>query len=133
MKKFWIYLASTAGITLLALYFAFLFYLPKAIDLNSYKPLIQEIAKEQGKVDLDFQNPKIVTTPHLQAGIKLENITIKLPDGSTIFDADGFETRISLPNLFLLTVKIPCLEINNPKITLDIENNEQFKLVKVIE
>lgn len=133
MKKFWIYLASTAGITLLALYFAFLFYLPKAIDLNSYKPLIQEIAKEQGKVDLDFQNPKIVTTPHLQAGIKLENITIKLPDGSTIFDADGFETRISLPNLFLLTVKIPCLEVNNPKITLDIENNEQFKLVKVIE
>ena len=133
MKKFWIYLGSAVGITLLSAYLAFLFYLPRAIDLNEFKPMIQEIAKEQGKVDLDFQNPRIVTTPHLQAGIKLDDITIKLPDGSTLFDAENLQVRISLPNLFLLTVKVPCAEINSPKINLDIANNEQFKLVKVIE
>ena len=133
MKKFWIYLGSATGVALLSLYLAFLFYLPRAIDLNSYKPLIQQIAKEQGKIDMDFKNPKLITTPHLQAGIRIEDITINLPDGSKLFDANSFEARISLPNLFLLTVKIPHLEVNSPKINLDIENNEQFKLVKVIE
>lgn len=133
MKKFLIYFGTTAGITLLALYLAFLFYLPKAIDINEYKPLVQQIAKEQAKLDVDFKNPKLVTTPNLQAGIKIDNISIKLPDGSKLFDADGLQARISLPNLFLLTIKVPCLEVNSPKINLDIENNEQFKLIKVIE
>ena len=133
MKKFLIYLGTTAGVTLLALYLAFLFYLPKVVDINEYKPLVQQIAKEQAKVDIDFKNSKLVTTPNLQAGVKIDNISIKLPDGSTIFDADSVQARISLPNLFLLTVKVPCLEVNSPKINLDIENNEQFKLIKVVE
>lgn len=133
MKKFLIFAVSALGLILAGLYLAFLFYLPKAVDLNEYKPLIQEIAKEQANIDVNFENPQIVTTPSLQAGFKTGEISIKLPDGSVLFSADSLQGRISLPSLILLTVKVSCAEIISPRINLDIENGEQFKVVRLVE
>lgn len=133
MKKFLIFAASALGLILAGLYLAFLFYLPKAVDLNEYKPLIQEIAKEQANIDVNFENPQIVTTPSLQAGFKTGEISIKLPDGSVLFSADSLQGRISLPSLILLTVKVSCAEVISPRINLDIENGEQFKVVRLVE
>lgn len=133
MKKFLIFAISALGLVLAGLYLAFLFYLPKAVDLNEYKPLIQEIAKEQANIDLNFENPQIVTTPSLQAGFKTGKILVKLPDGSVLFSADSFQGRISLPSLILFTVKVTCAEIISPRINLDIENGEQFKVVRLVE
>ena len=125
------------GITMLSLalisYLSFLFVIPNAININNFKPEIQKIAKEQAKLNIDFENAKIITTPFLGAGIKAENISIKLPDESLLFSADSFKTRLSLPSLFLLTVKVSCLEINSPFVNLDIVNNEQFKLIQLVE
>lgn len=133
MKKFLIFAVSALGLILAGLYLAFLFYLPKAVDLNEYKPLIQEIAKEQANIDVNFENPQIVTTPSLQAGFKTGEISIKLPDGSVLFSADSLQGRISLPSLILLTVKVSCAEVISPRINLDIENGEQFKVVRLVE
>lgn len=133
MKKFLIFAVSALGLILAGLYLAFLFYLPKAVDLNEYKPLIQEIAKEQANIDVNFENPQIVTTPSLQAGFKTGEISIKLPDGSVLFSADSLQGRISLPSLILLTVKVSCVEVISPRINLDIENGEQFKVVRLVE
>lgn len=133
MKKFLIFAISALGLILAGLYLAFLFYLPKAVDLNEYKPLIQEIAKEQANIDVNFENPQIVTTPSLQAGFKTGEISIKLPDGSVLFSADSLQGRISLPSLILLTVKVSCAEVISPRINLDIENGEQFKVVRLVE
>lgn len=133
MKKFLIFAVSALGLILAGLYLAFLFYLPKAVDLNEYKPLIQEIAKEQANIDVNFENPQIVTTPSLQAGFKTGEISIKLPDGSVLFSADSLQGRISLPSLILLTIKVSCAEVISPRINLDIENGEQFKVVRLVE
>lgn len=133
MKKFLIFAVSALGLILAGLYLTFLFYLPKAVDLNEYKPLIQEIAKEQANIDVNFENPQIVTTPSLQAGFKTGEISIKLPDGSVLFSADSLQGRISLPSLILLTVKVSCAEVISPRINLDIENGEQFKVVRLVE
>lgn len=133
MKKFLLFTVSALSAVLAVLYLAFLFYLPKAVDLNNYKPMIQEIAKEQANLDIDFKNPKIVTTPTLQAGFKTGEISVKLPDGSTLFRADSFQGRISLPSLIFLTVKVSCAEVISPIIHLDIENGEQFKVVRLVE
>ena len=48
-------------------------------------------------------------------------------------DVDGIKIRISLPNLLFLTVKASCVEIDSPKINLEIINNEQFKVVRLVE
>ena len=125
------------GITMLSLalisYLSFLFVIPNAIDVNKFKPEIQKIAKEQTNLSIDFENAKILTTPLLGAGLKAENITVKLPDNSVLFSADSFKTRIAIPSLFVLTAKVSCLEINNPLINLEIVNDEQFKVFQLVE
>ena len=133
MKKF----CKIFGFTLLGLvaiaYLAFLFVLPNVVDINKFKPDVQKIAKEQANVSVDFKNAKIITTPLLGAGIKAENISVKLPDNSLLFSADSFKTRIALPSLCLLTVKVSALELNNPFVNLEIANDEQFKVVQLVE
>ena len=133
MKKFLLYFGGFIGCILFLAYLAFLFILPNKIDLTPYVPEIQKLVKDQANIDLYIQNPKISTNWLLQAGIKTDNITAKLPDGSTILDTDGVKVRISLPNLLLLTVKVSCLEIKSPKINLEIINDEQFKIVRLVE
>ena len=123
---------TTLGAIVLA-YAGFLFVLPNVIDLNQYTPEIQKLAKEQAKLNVNFENVKIVTTPLLGAGIKAENISVKLPDNSVLFSADKVKTRISLPSLLLLTVKVSCLEVEKPFVNLEIINNENFKVVKLVE
>ncbi len=132
MKNFWKYFGFTVlGVATLT-YLSFLLVLPN-IDINKYKPMVQEIAKEQGKLSVDFENAKIITTPLLGVGVKAENISVKLPDDSLLFSADSLKTRISIPSLFLLTVKVSACEVNNPFVNLEIVNDEQFKVIRLVE
>ena len=133
MKNFLKYLGFTLLGIIVLVYLGFLFVLPNAVDLNKFKPEVQKIAKEQAKLSVDFENAKIITTPLLGAGVKADNISVKLPDESVLFSADSFKTRISLPSLFLLTVKVSCLEVNKPLINLEIVDNENFKIIKLAE
>ena len=133
MKKFLKGLGFTVLGIFILLYLSFLFVLPNAVDLNKYKPLVQKLAKEQAGLSVDFENPRIITTPLLGAGIKTDNISVKLPDGSLLFSADNLKTRVALPSIFLLTIKVSCLEIEKPFVNLEIINDENFKLSKLIE
>lgn len=133
MKKFLKYTGFTLLGLLILLYLSFLFILPNAVKLDKYKPELQKIVKDQAKLNINFDNPKIITTPLLSVGIKADNISIKLPDDSVLFSADNLKTRISLPSLLLLTVKVSCLEVNKPFVNLEIINDREFKLAKLIE
>ena len=133
MNKFIKYTLYTASGIVAAAYLSFLFVLPNVINLNKYKPDVQKLAKEQAKLNVNFENIKIITTPLLGVGIKADNISVKLPDNSTLFSADGIKTRISIPSLFLLTVKVSCLDIQKKFVNLEIDNDENFKIVKFVE
>lgn len=133
MKKFFKHLGFIAlGVIILA-YAVFLFVLPNVINLNQYLPEVQKLAKEQAKLDVNLENVKVITTPLLGAGVKAENISVKLPDNSVLFSAESVKTRISLPSLLLLTVKVSCCEIEKPFVNLEIVNDENFKVVKLVE
>lgn len=133
MKRFFkIFGFCVLGLIVLA-YMGFLFVLPNVIDINKYKPGIQNIAKEQVGLNLNFENAKIITTPLLGIGIKTEDITVKLPDDSLLFSADSLKTRVALPSLFLLTIKVSCLEVNKPFVNLEILNDKQYKVVSLVE
>lgn len=133
MKKIFKHLGFIAlGVIILA-YAGFLFVLPNVINLNQYLPEVQKLAKEQAKLDVNLENVKVITTPLLGAGVKAENISVKLPDNSVLFSAESVKTRISLPSLLLLTVKVSCCEIEKPFVNLEIVNDENFKVVKLVE
>ena len=134
MSKFWrIFGFSVLGIAA-AIYVCFLFVLPNAIDLNQFKPMVKDIVKEQAKLDIDFENAKVITTPLLGVGAKIDNIKINLPDGSLLFSAESLKARVALPSIFLLTAKVSCFEVEKPFVNLEIaDDNIDYKVVKLVE
>ena len=133
MKKFLKIIGILAAVIIVCLYIAFLFVLPKAVDLNKFKPDLQKIVKEQTNLNLEFENPQIVVTPLLSAGVKADNIKIKLDDGSEVISADSVKTGIALPSLLFLTVKVSIAEIENPIINIDIVDGKAYKAVQAYE
>ncbi len=134
MKKFLkIFGICVLGVLAL-IYICFLFVLPNVIDLNQYKPLVKDLAKEQAKLDVDLGDIKVVTTPLLGAGVKIDGIKVNLPDGSLLLSTDSVKARISVPSLLLLTVKVSCFDVENPFVNLEIaEDNVDYKVVKLVE
>ena len=133
MKKFLkIFGFIVLGIIVI-LYLSFLFILPNIVDINQYKEDLQKLVKEQTNLNLDFENAKIITTPLLGAGIKAENLSVTLPDNTVLFSADNLKTRVAIPSLALLTVKVSCFELNNPFVNLEIVNGKQYKIISVVE
>lgn len=132
MKLFFKVVGITLGVILIGLYLSFLFLLPR-LDINQFKPEIQKIALEQTKLSVNFENAKIITTPLLSVGVKADDISVKLPDETVLFSADGFKGRIALPSLLLMTVKVSCAEVYSPYVNLEIVNDKAFKIVQVID
>lgn len=127
-----------AGIVVLSIfvlfYLCFLFVVPNVIDLNKYCPLLKDIVKEQAGLNIDIVNPKVVTTPIFEIGVKTDGIKISLPNGENVLNSDRFKVKLFLPSIPLLTVKISCLELDNLKIKLDTNaEGNQYKLISVIE
>lgn len=133
MKKFLKIFGITVLSVLFVVYLSFLFVLPRVVDLNQYKSMVQQIAKEQARLKVDFSDVKISTTPLLKAGVIVSGLSVKLPDDSDLFSSEQIKVRISLPSLLLLTVKVSDAEVIAPKVNLDIEDGKQYKIVKLVE
>lgn len=133
MKKFWIIFGSIIGGFAVLVYLAFLFVLPNAVNLNQYKPMVQQLVKEQIPLNVDFENAKITTTPFLSVGVKADKLSVQFDDGTTLFSADNAKVRVALPSLLLLTVKVSTAEVNNPKLNFTIVDGKQFKILMLVE
>lgn len=133
MKKFFTITGYLILGVILCLYLAFLFYLPRKIDLNTYKPDIQKLVKDNTNLTLDYDDLKLTTSPFLEAGIKTGKISVNLPDGSEVLSANSFKGKVFLPSLLLRSVRISNVEIDTPKLNIEILNNESFKVGKVYE
>ncbi len=132
-KRLIIFGYSLLGLLVL-LYLAFLFVLPRKVNLNAFKLDIQKIVSEQAHMNIDFENARIVTTPILEAGVKIDGIKIDLPDGSNLLSADSFKTKLSLPNLFLLIVRVSEITVENPSVNIEIkEDGSQYKIMQIVE
>ncbi len=133
MKSFW----KISGYVLLSLifclYLIFLFVLPRKIDLNIYKPQLQNLVKENTNLVVDFNRVEVITSPFLEAGIKTSDICVKLPDGSVLFRADSFKGKVFLPSLLWLTVRVSQAELDSPVLNVEILNGEKYKVAKLYE
>ena len=86
------------------LYAAFLFVLPSVINLNNYKGDIQKIVEDTAKLKFSADNMKIVTTPALHAGVKIDGARLTYPDGAEIASVKSAQVRIKLLPLLLRTL-----------------------------
>ena len=132
LKTTLISLASILGF----LYITFLVAPPifnTTYNLDKHKSDIQNIVKECAKLNLDYSNIKIYTTPMLSAGIIIKDLNITFDDNSKLFSADKIKGGIALPSLLTLTVKTSKSEVINPYINLEIVNDKQYKIISVLE
>ena len=114
MKRFFKWFGIFLIVVLIGLYIEFLFFLPKQIDLNSYKPLVKDTLKKYTDLDIDFLDAKLITTPALKVGIRLLDVDINLPDGDKLLDTPCIIAKLSIPRLFLLNVKLTDVMVYKP-------------------
>ena len=133
MNKYLKILGYVFASFLLIVYLVFLLVLPNAINLNNYKNEIQKLVTENTGLNLDFDNAKLITSPFLEAGVKVKNIKVTLPDNSVLFSADSVKGKVYLPSLLLLTVRVTCADVEKPNLNMEIFNGENFKVSKVFE
>lgn len=133
MNKFWKITGYTALSIILCVYLVFLLVLPHVVDLNNYKPQLQQIVKDNSGLIVDFDSVNLITTPILEAGIKAKNLKVKLPDDSVLFSADSVRTKLFLPALLKMSVRISAFDVNSPNLNLEIMDSQKFKAAKVYE
>lgn len=117
---------------LVILYLAFLFVVPNVINLNNYKKDIQKLVTENTKLNLDFENLKIVTTPLLKAGVNIKNVSLSYPDGKNIALLKEGEVKISLLPLIFKTVQVADISVDSPVINIAILQDGQIDIVDYI-
>ncbi len=117
---------------LLCIYLVFL-AVPYLVNINSYKPQIQQIVKDNSGLTVDFDSVNLVTSPLLEAGVKVKNLKVKLPDDSILFSTNSVKSKIFLPALLRLSVRISAFDVEDPELNIEILDGQKFKAAKVYE
>ena len=78
MKKINVILLSFLTI-FIAVYLAFLFILPYAIDLNKYSPQITKAIQDYTGLHVDIENLKVKTSWNLSLGAIINKTDLKYP------------------------------------------------------
>ena len=131
LKKYKVFIA-VIGAFLLVLYLLFLFAVPNLINLNNYKKDIQKIVSDTAKLDFDFQDMKIVTTPSLKAGVNIKGARLSYPEDGEIASLNEAEVKIALLPLILKTVQISDIYIDKPEAKLVLLKNSQIDVLDYI-
>ncbi len=128
LKYFTVFVVSVLAI----LYIAFL-TIPYFIKTDFIKPIVQDLVKQNSKLNLNYDELKFYTTPMLSAGAELKGINVTFDDNSSLFKADRIKAGLALPSILTLTAKTSRIYVDNPKINLEINENSEYKIVKLVE
>ena len=132
MNKYLKYFGVALASVFLLLYVLFLI-VPPFVNLDGFKGDIKKLTKECTKLNIDYSKLKIYTTPFLSAGVIIEDLNVTLDDNSSVLKTPKAKFGIALPSLLTLTVKTSKSYVENPEVNLEILNDEQYKVVRIIE
>lgn len=117
---------SGAAVVLLIL--IYLFLLPNLINLNSYKPQIEENIKTATGLDLSFDNIELKTNLNLSVEILADKIKLNYSDGKKLLSLDDASANISLIPLLFKNIEITKIKLNHPEINLYREKNGCYSI-----
>ena len=113
-------------------YAVFLLVIPNVINVNNFKKDIQKIVYDTAKLNFDFENIKIVTTPFLKAGVKARGLKLSYPDGKEIASLKEGEFKLSLLPLVLAKIQVADVFIDTPVLNISILKNGQVDVVDYV-
>ena len=114
-------------------YLAFLFVVPNVINLNNYKKDIQKLVSDTTKLNLDFDNLKIVTTADLKAGVNVENAALSYADGKKIASVKDAEVKIAVLPLIFKTLRVTDISAANLEANVTLQKDGQVDIVRHME
>lgn len=128
MKRKIISLSILALLT--AFYLAFLFILPKCIDLNKYSPEITRLVQDNTGIQAELKNLKLKTSWNLSAGALIDQADLKYNTGEKFAQINNLRINISLIRLLFKTLKINRIEADKILANIDeakIKTAETYK------
>src|SRR5574344_1435984 len=105
---------------LLIAYVTFLFVLPNVLNLNDYKPQVEQFLKDSSGLNLKLGNLKLKTTPALKVTILSTSADLSYPIGTQLLKTKNLKIDIPLVPLLGRTFKVSKIEINSPVMYLRI-------------
>ncbi len=91
--------------------------------INSYSPQIKNIIHDFTGLESELENVKLVTTPKLTAGLKVEKFALLEPTNSEIFSANDFQVKMSLLPIFARKIKIDAIQLKNARANILIDKD----------
>ncbi len=131
MRKLKIALVSIASI-FAVLYLAFLFVIPNVLNLNNYKQDIQKLVEDNVKLKIDASNIKLVTTPRLAAGIRIDGLKLAYPDDTEFLSVDSASVKLKLVPFLWKTFQLDSINVDSPKYTLTVLENGDMDILDFI-
>ena len=130
-RKFW----KRLGITILSfIVFIYVLFLILPLILNpiieGYIPQIKDIIKETTGLNSNLTNVKVVTTPKLTAGLKVEKFEILEPNNSRVLYAENFKVKMSLISLLARKIEIDTVQLSKAEINLLVNSDGTFDIEK---
>lgn len=111
----------------IALYLAFLFILPNAVDLNNYTSQITKIIQDDTGFGVELQGLKVKTVWNLSAGAFIDKTDLIDPTGKKFAQINGLQVRLSL--VPLLFNKIQINKVDMDKLLLNVEADKYGKFI----
>ena len=100
--------------------------------INSYSPQIKNIIHDSTGLESELNNVKVVTTPKLTAGLKVERFALLEPNNSEIFSANDFQVKMSLLPLLARKIEVDAVQLKNAKANILIEPTGKLAIEKYI-
>ena len=102
------------------------------IFIDKYTPqIVGEINKITG-LSAGLEEVRIVATPKLTAGLKVKKFELYTPQKEQILNADNFQVKISLLQLFAKSIRIDVISLDNADVVLKFNKDGDLDFLKYL-
>lgn len=100
--------------------------------INSYSPdIVNEIKKASG-LDAKLEGVKLVTTPKLTAGLKVQKFVLLTPTNEQVFGADDFQVKMSLLPILAKQIRVDAVQLKNADVYLKFNKDGSLEAAKYL-
>ena len=98
--------------------------------LNNYAPQINDEIKESTGLQSSIEGIRLVTTPKMTIGAKINKIIIKTPENKSFINAHNFQVKMSLLPVLRKKLEIDSVKCNQIDINLGLNKDGSFEVEK---
>lgn len=112
---------------------AYVLFLAAPLFVNGYlnshsADIVKMFEDASGGYKIEISGMKVLTTPKLTAGFRLDSAKIRLPNNHEILSADNFEIKMSVLPVLIRRIELDKVSVENAKVTLEVLQSGRFMI-----